>query len=251
MKLIAWALGTLFAVWLAAFVGIKIYDLNCVANPSVCFTETGIWLRKFVLLEWASKWQTLLAGIFVLSGGISTIFAARLEIKFSESKEFRQKRDEIIAHASYLSELFLRSSFLQSVFDEKKDMSQWTDVVSSIKYLSPVHPGITGDMLQIWSLLNRFADGDNSEFTMVQIRGMSACANCVLKDILEFYQSGGIEYNKKTIKASTSLVSLLEQFEHSLQPPLHGSSILALIRPMNNYIDFSGTELERKSRLSY
>ncbi len=85
MKLLGWRLAVLLAVWLAAFVGIKIYDLDCIANPSGCFAEAGIWLRKLVLLEWVSKWQTLLAGAGAVAGGAFVLWAAKTEI--SESRK--------------------------------------------------------------------------------------------------------------------------------------------------------------------
>ncbi len=246
MKFIAWALGALFAVWIVAFFGIKIYDLGCLDSPSICVVETGIWLRKLVLLEWASKWQTLLAGIFVLSGGAATILAARIEMQFNVSKERNQKNDTIIIHATYLSELFRRASFFQRGLDDDNVISQWEDVVQSIKFLAPLNPDITGDLLYIWYLLKRYADGDDSDITMIQIRGSSACANCIMKDIINFYLSGGQEYKRRNIKATKSLINLLEQFERTLVPPFSGSKILSFIRPMDEHIDFSETSLVKR-----
>ncbi|WP_273772918.1 hypothetical protein [Brucella intermedia] len=85
MKIIAWAAGVLFAVWLTAFTLIKWSDLGCSQNWTICAHETGIWFRKLVLLEWASKWQTLLAGLGAVVGGAFVLWAAKTEI--SESRK--------------------------------------------------------------------------------------------------------------------------------------------------------------------
>lgn len=95
MKFIAWTVGALFAVWLVAFVGIKIYDLGCVASPSICIAETGIWLRKLVLLEWASKWQTLISGLCALLAGGFVLLAAKAQIRDSHAKHISEQRKKI------------------------------------------------------------------------------------------------------------------------------------------------------------
>ncbi len=95
MKFIAWAVGALFAVWLTAFVGIKIYDLGCVASPTVCVDETGIWLRKLVLLEWTSKWQTLISGLCALFAGGFVLFAAKAQIKDNNAKLVSEERKKL------------------------------------------------------------------------------------------------------------------------------------------------------------
>lgn len=243
MKLLGWGVAFLFAVWLIAFTWIKWSDLGCSQDWTICVQETGIWFRKLVLLEWASKWQPLLAGIFALSGGAATIMAVKMQAKINEAKDFKQKRDDIISHATYLSELFRRCAFFQAGFNDDKDLSQWTDVVHSIKFISQVNPNITGDLLYLWQLLRRFSDGDDSDLTMIQIRGASACADYIMKDIIGFYLDGGQDYGRRSIKAPQPLVNLLEMFEHSLPSPFNGSRILSFIRPMDEHIDFSGTSL--------
>lgn len=92
MKLIAWAFGTLFAVWLAAFVSIKVYDLGCVNEPSICLSETGVWFRKLVLLEWASKWQTLISGVCAVAAGGFVLIAAKYQIDDNRTRLANEKR---------------------------------------------------------------------------------------------------------------------------------------------------------------
>lgn len=102
MKIIVWVLGVAFAAWLLAFIGIKVYDLGCVSNPSVCVVETGIWLRKLVLLEWASKWQTLLAGVGAVAGGAFVLLSTSLQLTHVRSKEIiAQNRS--LSHELYIA----------------------------------------------------------------------------------------------------------------------------------------------------
>ncbi len=109
MKFIAWAVGTLFVVWLTAFVGIKIYDLGCVASPTVCVAETGIWLRKLILLEWASKWQALIAGIGAVAGGAFVLFAAKIQIEHQRQHLEQEQLNEVVTSLFLISNFFYRA----------------------------------------------------------------------------------------------------------------------------------------------
>ncbi|NNV19429.1 MULTISPECIES: hypothetical protein [Brucella] len=109
MKLLGWALGALFAVWLTAFTYFKWADLGCAQDWTICAMETGVWFRKLVLLEWASKWQTLLGGLAAVLAGTFVLFATRMQL--SEAR-----RNAIIELNQQLShEMYLSFQALQSV----------------------------------------------------------------------------------------------------------------------------------------
>lgn len=148
MKLLGWGLAVLLAVWLAAFVGIKLYDLGCVASPSICFAETGIWLRKLVLLEWASKWQTLLAGIGAVVGGAFVLFAAKIQIEHQRALEETNKIEEVV------NSLYLVSNYLYRASNEYKSsrgdsLSIALRSESLLPTLTRCSPILTAEVLRI------------------------------------------------------------------------------------------------------
>lgn|GEM_PF-3705111 len=114
MKILAWAAGVLFAVWLTAFFSIKVYDLGCVTSPSICFTETGVWLRKLVLLEWTSKWQTLISGLCALLAGALLVYATNLQLKEARNIRIATDNQRIVANFYQLFQELLEISHSRS-----------------------------------------------------------------------------------------------------------------------------------------
>lgn len=97
MKLLGWLFGLFFAVWFVAFVSIKVYDLECVSDPSICLFETGVWFRKLVLLGWVSNWQTLISGFCAVAAGGFVLIAANNQIQYNRNILQDERRSQIQA----------------------------------------------------------------------------------------------------------------------------------------------------------
>ncbi|GAA5543794.1 hypothetical protein [Brucella sp. NBRC 113783] len=106
MKILAWAAGVLFAIWLTAFTLIKWSDLGCSQDWTICAHETGIWFRKLVLLEWASKWQPLLAGVCAVLGGAFVLVGAREQVRGSVDLENKRRKDSNVVACAIVSKAF-------------------------------------------------------------------------------------------------------------------------------------------------
>ncbi|WP_146113598.1 hypothetical protein [Brucella pituitosa] len=106
MKIIAWALGVLFTVWLTAFTWFKGAELGCAQDLTICAHATGAWFRKLVLLEWASKWQTLLAGIAAILAGAFVILAAKISARDEENRTNRKNYSASMVACSIISDEF-------------------------------------------------------------------------------------------------------------------------------------------------
>ncbi len=140
MKLLGWALGALFAVWLTAFVGIKIYDLGCAADPYACVTETLIWLRKLVLLEWASKWQTLIAGICALFAGAFVMFAANRTAHFARVNDQEARKRQSTIACSLISDEFRDAAYQIAHYAPDRTRDYFPSTSTYLPSLSLINP---------------------------------------------------------------------------------------------------------------
>lgn len=106
MKLLGWGLAVLFAVWLTAFTWIKWSDLGCSQDWTICVHETGIWFRKLVLLEWASKWQPLLAAIAALLAGACILISTKWQISVEKRKQEKSALEEARVSCTLMNRFF-------------------------------------------------------------------------------------------------------------------------------------------------
>lgn len=248
MKLLGWGLAVLLAVWLAAFVGIKIYDLDCIANPSGCFAEAGIWLRKLVLLEWVSKWQTLIAGALAVTGGLATIWSAKITL--SAQQEFAKAREhaQLIADISYVAELFRRLSLIGPGKQLEDELSRWDNVPDRVLTFTSFSPKLSIDILSALNIARKTAsNGGPTALGIVVITTVSLILSSILQNILTTINNNQYVRDPLLIKSDSDLVAsmqtrlLLLQIE---QPNATIQSLISLSSPISDYVDFTGTILD-------
>ncbi|UKK94966.1 hypothetical protein L7D45_14530 [Brucella pseudogrignonensis] len=221
MKLIAWALGTLFAVWLAAFVGIKIYDLNCVANPSVCFTETGIWLRKFVLLEWASKWQTLLGGLAAVLAGTFVLFATRMQLSEARRNAIIELNQQL-SHEMYLSFQALQAVGRSWQLTLEQRQIYIDQAIASMRAVTRCCPQLATEIIAILTRLRNMGTTYSNDAAILQAYSMVVAT---VANELTNEKKSVIPYQAEDIKMSPSVIVqisdqsdiLLSEFDDVLQ----------------------------------
>ncbi|RLL71690.1 hypothetical protein D8666_19695 [Ochrobactrum soli] len=140
MKKIAWAAGVLFAVWLTAFIWIKWSDLGCSQDWTVCAHETGIWFRKLVLLEWASKWQALIAGIGALLGGAFVIIAANRTADLARFTEQETRKRQATIACSLISDEFRDAAYQIAHYAPDRARSYFPSTSTYLPALSQINP---------------------------------------------------------------------------------------------------------------
>jgi len=140
MKLMAWVLGILFAVWLIAFTCFKFADLGCAQDWTICAHETGVWLRKLVLLEWASKWQTLIAGICALVAGAFVMFAANRTAHFARVTDHEARKRQSTIACSLISDEFRDAAYQIAHYPPDRTRNYFPSTSAYLPSLSQINP---------------------------------------------------------------------------------------------------------------
>ncbi|NIH74440.1 hypothetical protein FHV99_001647 [Ochrobactrum sp. P20RRXII] len=158
MKRILWlvgALGTVIVAWFIAFTVLKFNELDCLAKPSFCVIETGNWFRKLILLEWASKWQTLLAGICAVAGGAFVLLSTVFQISESRVNQAIEA-NKVLCHDLYTSfqslialgaswqlESEMRKPFLERAIDDLRPVTKCCPQLATEVLIILTHTKIT------------------------------------------------------------------------------------------------------------
>ncbi len=248
MKFIAWAVGALFAVWLVAFTWIKWSDLGCSQDWTICAHETGIWFRKLVLLEWASKWQTLIAGALAVTGGLATIWSAKITLSSQQESAKAREHAQLIADISYVAELFRRLSLIGPGKQLEDELSRWDNVPDRVLTFTSLSPKLSIDILGALNIARKTAsNGGPTALGIVVINTVSVLVSSILQNILRTLNNNQYVRDPLKIKADSDLVVsmqmrlLLLQIE---QPNATIQSLISLSSPISDYVDFTGTILD-------
>lgn len=243
VKLKPWAVGTACGWVLLAFV----FLMTSVDHP-LFSTQTAIKIydttSDIVLLKWVTKYQTLLAGLAAVIGGLATVFAAKMALEASQETARQQHHHLIISNANYLSELFRQSAFIMRADGLDKEVNLWEGVSEKINSISPIHPQFCKDLIYLWHRMRFFSQSDPTSFALITVRTTAYIAATVLNEIVQHHQSKDDKFNVRPIPASVDLIQFLEAEEILLQTKLDNASVIGLIRPMDEYIDFTGTKYE-------
>ncbi|GHC61438.1 hypothetical protein GCM10010136_01970 [Limoniibacter endophyticus] len=179
-----------------------------------------------------------------MAGGAATVYAAHINTRHLKDQAFVNLRNEIIADANYLSELFRRIS---NAYDSNLPgmVDGWDKATTSIYSLSKVHREFASDLMSLHNFLST-AD-ENYPSLLSQYRAASAVASHVLDDIVGHYEDSKSPYHRNPIPATTPLIRQLrtECLLYRTASNNDKASILRGMDPMNRYVTFTDQEKAR------
>ncbi|WP_408914059.1 hypothetical protein [Brucella pseudogrignonensis] len=240
----SWAIGIVSTWALLAFIAWH-YESTCgMFLSGACFSVYWDSLRKIVLLKWVYSYQTLIAGLAAVTGGFATLYAAKTALDSSKELARQQHYNLVVANSNYLSELFRQSAFIHRNEDLTREFRQWESVTEKINSISPIYPQLAKDMIYLWHRMSFLSEGKPTDFALITIRATSYIAATVLDDIVTHHHGGAERYHLRAVPASEDLLNFLDTEDIYLKAKLEGANVIGLVRPMDKYIDFTGTQYE-------
>jgi len=238
-----WIYWLVFAVCIwTLLAAVFLIDRHSFYSSDVMIARIWQTTGDVILLSWVEKYQTLLAGLAAVTGGLATFYAATLSLSSSREAARQQQQFIIVANASYLSEMFRQFSLSTRSDALAEEVSRWERVSDKINAISPCYPKFAQDLIYLWNRIRFYSDKNPTPFALSNITTTAYIAKLVLDDIVNYYHCGGEHYKAKRILASEELIEVLNEEDRFIKSKLENANIIGLIRPFDQYIDFAGTD---------
>lgn len=202
MKLLGWALGALFVVWLTAFTWFKGAELGCAQDWTVCAHETGVWFRKLVLLEWASKWQTLLGGLAAVLAGTFVLFATRMQLSEARRNAIVELNQQL-SHEIYLSFQALQAVGRSWQLTLEQRRIYIDQAIASMRAVTRCCPQLATEIIAILTRLRNVGTTYSNDAAILQAYSMVVAT---VANELTNEKKSVIPYHAEDIRMSPSVV---------------------------------------------